>query len=184
MTKVIVVLNTGSSSVKFSVFSVGDEGLVRLYRGELEGIGTAPHFFARDVDGEIVADERESVTEVASQEDAVHRIYVWLEAHRAGHEVAAVGHRVVHGGPVFYEPVVVDDRVLEVLTGFEPFAPSHQPHNLAPIRAVPVPTRADSGGLLRYRVPPDRPPGCRCVRAAPRISGRRRAPLRLSWAVV
>ena len=167
MTKVIVVLNTGSSSVKFSVFSVADGDLFRLYRGELEEIGTAPHFFVSDMDGAIVADERDSLAEVASQEDAVHRIYSWLESHSAGVEVAAVGHRVVHGGPVFSEPVVVDDRVLEVLTGFEPLAPSHQPHNLAPIRAEKAPSRADSGGLLRYRVSPDRPPGCRCVRAAP-----------------
>ncbi|MGZ3382785.1 MAG: acetate/propionate family kinase, partial [Isosphaeraceae bacterium] len=83
MTKVIVVLNAGSSSVKFSVFSVGDGGLLSLYRGELEGIGTAPHFFVSDMDGAIVADERESVAEIASQEDAMHRIYTWFESHSA-----------------------------------------------------------------------------------------------------
>ena len=135
MTKVIVVLNAGSSSVKFSVFSVGDGGLLPLYRGEFEGIGTAPHFFVRDMDGAIVADERDSLAEIASQEDAVHRIYTWFESHSAGLEVVAVGHRVVHGGPVYSEPVVVDGP-LEALTGFEPLAPSHQPHNLAPIRAL------------------------------------------------
>ena len=108
MTKVIVVLNAGSSSVKFSVFSVGDGGLLSLYRGELEGIGTAPHFFVSDMDGAIVADERESVAEIASQEDAVHRIYTWFESHSAGLEVVGVGHRVVHGGPVYSEPVVVE----------------------------------------------------------------------------
>src|SRR5271157_6082953 len=136
MTKIIVVLNAGSSSVKFSMFSVGDGGLLLLFRGELEGIGTAPHFFVRDMDGAIVADERDSLAEVASQEVALHRIFAWLGSHRAGHEVAAVGHRVVHGGPVYAEPVGVDERVLEVQTGFEPLAPSHQPHNLASIRAL------------------------------------------------
>ena len=73
-----------------------------------EEIGTAPHFFVRDMDGAIVADERDSLAEVASQEDAVHRIFAWLDSHSAGLEVVAAGHRVVHGGPVYSEPVVVD----------------------------------------------------------------------------
>ena len=140
MTRVIVVLNAGSSSVKFSVFAVDGADLRRLYRGQFEGIGTAPHFFVMDAGGAIVVDERDSVAEVASQEDAVHRIFAWLESHRAGLEVVAVGHRVVHGGPVYSEPVVVDAPTLDALAAFEPLAPSHQPHNLAPIRA-----------LIRYR---------------------------------
>ncbi len=138
MTRVIGVVNAGSSSVKFSVFAVASADLRLLYRGEFEGIGTAPHFFVRDMDGAIVVDERGSLAEVATQEDAVHRIYSWLESHNsAGVEVVGVGHRVVHGGPVFSEPVVIDERVLEALATFEPLAPSHQPHNLAPIRAWP-----------------------------------------------
>ncbi|MGO8901735.1 MAG: acetate/propionate family kinase, partial [Isosphaeraceae bacterium] len=136
MTKVILVLNTGSSSVKFSVFSIGDGGLLPLFRGEFEEIGTAPHFFARDTDGAIVADERDSVAEVASQEDAVQRIFAWLDSHSAGLEVVAAGHRVVHGGPVYSEPVVVDGPTLDALAAYEPLAPSHQPHNLAAIRAL------------------------------------------------
>ena len=135
MTKIILVLNTGSSSVKFSVFSVGDGELLPLSRGQLEGLGTAPHFFAIE-GGARVADAYFSAGEVATQEDAVHRIFDWLKGHGAGLEIMAVGHRVVHGGPVYAEPVVVDERVLEVLTGFEPLAPAHQPHNLAPIRAL------------------------------------------------
>ena len=131
-----MVLNAGSSSVKFSVFSVGDGGLLPLFRGEFEGIGTAPHFFVTDMGGAIVADERHSP---GRSRDAGSRRTPHLrpgsKAHSAGLEVVAVGHRVVHGGPVYAEPVVVDERVLEVLTGFEPLAPSHQPHNLAPIRA-------------------------------------------------
>jgi acetate kinase len=135
MTKVILVLNAGSSSVKFSVFSVGDGGLLPLFRGEFEGIGTAPHFLATE-GGARVADAHFSEEEVATQEVAVLRIIDWLKGHGAGLEMMAVGHRVVHGGPVYSEPVVVDERVLEVLTGFEPLAPSHQPHNLAAIRAL------------------------------------------------
>ena len=135
MKKVIPVLNTGSSSVKFSVFSVGDGELLPLSRGELEGLGTAPHFVAIE-GGARVADASFSAGEVATQEDAVHHLFDWLKDHCAGLEILAVGHRVVHGGPVYAEPVVVDERVLAVLTGFEPLAPAHQPHNLAPIRAL------------------------------------------------
>ncbi len=136
MTRVIVVLNAGSSSVKFSVFAIAAADLRRLFRGEFEGIGTAPHFFVRDKDGAIVAAERHSLAEVGSQEDAVRRMFAWLDSHSAGLEIAAAGHRVVHGGPVYSEPVVVDGPTLEALAAYEPLAPSHQPHNLAAIRAL------------------------------------------------
>ena len=64
----------------------------------------------------------------------MHHLFGWVKAHGEGLDVIAVGHRVVHGGPVYAEPIIVDERALEVLTGFEPLAPAHQPHNLAPIR--------------------------------------------------
>lgn len=136
MTDVIVVLNAGSSSVKFSVFEIDGQSLHRLFRGELEEIGTAPHFFVADANGLTVADEALGQTAVANQEDAVRRILGWLRDHSAGFKVVAVGHRVVHGGTAYAEPVAVDRNVLEVLTRLEPFAPSHQPHNLVPIRAL------------------------------------------------
>ena len=136
MTMVILVLNAGSSSIKFSVFGITGEDLHRLYGGAFEKIGAEPHFLAIDEAGAGIADERFPAAEIATQEDAVHRLFGWLMAHRAGLDVVAVGHRVVHGGAVYAEPVVVDDRVLEVLSGFEPLAPSHQPHNLSPIRAL------------------------------------------------
>ncbi|MGO9469494.1 MAG: acetate/propionate family kinase [Isosphaeraceae bacterium] len=136
MTRVIVVLNAGSSSVKFSVFAIAGADLRRLFRGEFDGIGTDPHFTVRDKNDTIVADERHSLAEVASQEDALHRMFAWLGSHSAGLEIVAAGHRVVHGGPVYSEPVVVDAATLEALAAYEPLAPSHQPHNLAAIRAL------------------------------------------------
>ncbi len=136
MTRVIGVLNAGSSSVKFSVFAVAGADLRRLYRGGFEGIGTAPRFFVSDPEGATVVEERDSLADVSTQEDAVHRIYSWLESHSTGLEVVAVGHRVVHGGPVYSEPVVIDEPTLDALVALEPLAPSHQPHNLAPIRAL------------------------------------------------
>ena len=99
MTDVIVVLNAGSSSVKFSVFAVAGADLRPLFRGEFEEIRTAPHFFVRDADGATVADEHPAKSECATQEDAVHRILGWLKNHSAGLKIVAVGHRVVHGGP-------------------------------------------------------------------------------------
>ena len=108
MTRVIGVLNAGSSSVKFSVFAVAGADLRRLYRGEFEGIGTAPHFFVRDKDGAIVADERDSLAEVAPGRRRAPNLHL-VESHSAGLEIVGVGHRVVHGGPVYSEPVVVDD---------------------------------------------------------------------------
>ena len=136
MTSVIGVLNAGSSSVKFSLFAVNGTDLRPLFRGDLEGIGTDPHFFVSDAGGATVADERDPLAEVASPEDAVHRIFTWVESHREGLEIVGVGHRVVHGGPVYSEPVVVDGSTLQALAAFVPLAPSHQPHNLAPIREI------------------------------------------------
>jgi len=135
MTRVIGVLNAGSSSVKFSVFAVAGADLHLLHRGEFEGIGTAPHFFATE-GGVRIMDAHFSKEEVATQEDAVDRIFTWVESHRAGLELMGVGHRVVHGGPLYSEPVVVDGPTLYALAAFVPLAPSHQPHNLAPIRAI------------------------------------------------
>jgi acetate kinase len=136
MTEVIVVFNAGSSSVKFAVFAVAGTDLRPRYRGNLEGIGTDPHLVVCDAGGVTVADERDSLAGVAAQEDAVHRIFAWLVSHGAGLEVVAVGHRVVHGGPVYSEPVVIDGPTLEALDSFEPLAPLHQRHNLTPIRAL------------------------------------------------
>ena len=136
MTQVIVVLNAGSSSVKFSVFAVAGADLQRLFRGEFEGIGTAPHFFVKDAGGATAADETISSAKETSQEDAVHHVFAWLVSHSAGLKVMAVGHRVVHGGPVYSEPVVVDGPTLDALTAFVPLAPLHQPHNLTPIRVL------------------------------------------------
>jgi acetate kinase len=136
MTPVILVLNAGSSSVKFSVFHVAGEELHRLFRGEIEGLGAAPHLSVKDEAGTAVADQRFDSSEVATQEEAVHRVLGWLHGHSEGLDLMAVGHRVVHGGPAYAAPVLADPDVLNVLAGFEPLAPSHQPHNLAPIREL------------------------------------------------
>jgi hypothetical protein len=100
MTRTIGVLNAGSSSVKFSTFAVAGAESRLLYQGELEEIGTAPHSFATR-EGARIADEHYSTQEVATQQDAVHPILDRAASHRDGLELIGVGHRVVHGGPIY-----------------------------------------------------------------------------------
>ncbi|ACA16069.1 acetate kinase [Methylobacterium sp. 4-46] len=131
-----LVLNAGSSSLKFQVFEPGEDGAPRrLYRGLFEGLGSGPHMIVRDRAGAVVAD---ACFEAGGfgHEEALLQIAAWLRAHRSEHRLAAVGHRVVHGGTAHSSPVRVDDAVLEALERLVPLAPLHQPHNLEPIRVV------------------------------------------------
>jgi acetate kinase len=137
MTDAIVVLNAGSSSIKFSLFAERGAELALVAGGQVEGIYTAPHFVAKDAAGKPVADKRwESGTKLGHDNALVH-ILEWLKvAHGADHQLAAVGHRVVHGGTDYAAPVRVDAAVVTKLEKLVPLAPLHQPHNLAPIRAL------------------------------------------------
>ncbi|AWN51038.1 acetate/propionate family kinase [Methylobacterium sp. 17Sr1-1] len=136
-----LVLNAGSSSLKFQVFGADDfeagaaGGPHRLYRGRVEGLGGTPRFIVRDRDGALVADERPD-GHAFGHEAALLHVAAWLRAHRGGHRLAAVGHRVVHGGIAYDAPVQVDDAVVRALERLVPLAPLHQPHNLEPIRIV------------------------------------------------
>ena len=136
MKSAIVVLNVGSSSVKFSVFRVEGEELHRSFRGAYEAIGTAPSFSAEDEHGETIEERRFTTAELGGQEAALQHLLGWLTERGTGYEIAAVGHRVVHGGPRYSSPVLVNKEVLCALAEFESLAPLHQPHNLAPIRQM------------------------------------------------
>lgn len=134
MTDLILVVNAGSSSIKFSAYSPGDEeGLGLSFKGQVESVGSAPHLMAKDAGGATLADER---WPTSSHEAVLARLMRWAEAHLGGRDVAAVGHRVVHGGTAFAGPTRVDDEVLAKLDSLSPLAPLHQPHNLAAIRAI------------------------------------------------
>lgn len=145
----ILVINAGSSSIKFSVFDADParpdaehpEGpLAFAVGGQIDGIGTAPHFFARmaptpeQPQGETVTDIRWEAG--PGHHGAMAALSLWLEAHFDGAPVGAVGHRVVHGGTEFAAPVRVGDGVLERLERLAPLAPLHQPHNVAGIRGI------------------------------------------------
>jgi acetate kinase len=135
----VLVLNAGSSSIKFSVYVVsGPDDPETRYRGEIEGIGARPRFTVRDARGDAVVDEplADAGASAPDHAAALARLLGWLERHAAALALAAAGHRVVHGGVRFAAPVAIDGDVLDTLEGLVPLAPLHQPHNLAAIRAV------------------------------------------------
>ena len=136
MSEVIAVLNAGSSSFKFSLFALAPEGPALLARGQAEGLFTAPRFVARDGAGRIVDEKAWDDGTALGHDGALDHLVGFLRAHFGGQPLAGVGHRVVHGGPLYSAPVRVDAGVLAALQKYVPLAPLHQPHNLAPIRAM------------------------------------------------
>ena len=131
-----LVLNAGSSSLKFCVFQRPDGESWRLAaRGQIEGIGTSPRLSAKGADGEKLVDEKLSDS-IRTGQDAIETLAVWLRSKYAGARVLGVGHRVVHGGPRFDRPTIVSEEVLAELHKLIPLAPLHQPYNLAAIEAV------------------------------------------------
>jgi acetate kinase len=137
MSELVVVLNAGSSSVKFSVFEPTNGDLTLIAKGQIEGIITAPRFIAKDAAGAVLTETRwEAAAEEEAHGKAFEVLGAWLREYTAESKLTAVGHRVAHGGPQFSEPVVIDSRVLGALESLIPLVPLHQPHNLQPIQAV------------------------------------------------
>jgi acetate kinase len=132
----ILVVNAGSSSVKFQVFDAdGTNGLRRLVKGQVDGIGTRPHLRAEGSSGDLLVDQSYDRDQVNDVPAALATAGRWLrEAQRI--EIGAVGHRVVHGGPRYDQPVEVNSSILDELERYASLAPLHQPNNLAPIRAL------------------------------------------------
>jgi len=136
VTDTILVVNAGSSSIKFQLFSASaDDQLQRRLKGQIEGIGVRPRLVAKDVKGEILVDNAWPVADVADVPAALSKVVEFLRE-EIGTLPTAVGHRVVHGGPDYSEPILIDDAVLERLQAFAPLAPLHQPNNLGPIRTL------------------------------------------------
>ena len=140
MTDVILALNAGSSSIKFSLFATTSsiDALSLVYQGEVEGIGGEARFFAYNPAGQRLVDGRlTDQTAVAfNHEEVLSVLLDWIERHEAGFTLIAAGHRVVHGGTLYSAPVLVDSMVINQLEQFVPLAPLHQPHNLSAIRAI------------------------------------------------
>jgi acetate kinase len=129
----ILVLNAGSSSLKFVLFARQDAVLEPELRGQIQGLRTSPRFAAFDRQGSKLAEKSWGEGTALGHDGAVTHLAEFLRAREQDFELAAVGHRVVHGGPKFAQPVRIDRKVLALLETFVPLAPLHQPHNLAPI---------------------------------------------------
>ncbi|MFZ1827985.1 MAG: acetate/propionate family kinase, partial [Candidatus Competibacteraceae bacterium] len=134
----ILVINAGSSSIKFAVFT--DGGLPEpklLFKGQMEGLGSDPSFQVKDATGQKF-DERDEWPRgsTLNHAGALRYILGWLEECASDIKIEAAGHRVVHGGLVYDRAVRIDERVIADLEQLTPLAPLHQPHNLAAIRAL------------------------------------------------
>ncbi len=137
MVDAILVLNAGSSSLKFSVYLQGGEECKLLLRGQIEGLLGAPRFAAYDAQQNTLGQYEWKFGTELGHDGAIEYLFEWGRNGQLGeHQVAAVGHRVVHGGLDFTDAVLVDDRVLAKLEELTPLAPLHQPGNLSAIRAV------------------------------------------------
>jgi acetate kinase len=132
----VLVVNAGSSSVKFQVFRAGRaSSLERLVKGQVDGIGTRPRLRAAAADGAVLIDETHPPERIADVPAALAHAGAWLRGSQSL-EPVAVGHRVVHGGPQYDRPILVDGAVLADLERYVSLAPLHQPNNLAPIRSL------------------------------------------------
>ncbi|MDX0751000.1 acetate/propionate family kinase [Sinorhizobium medicae] len=129
----VLVVNAGSSSLKFQIFGIAGGGLQRQVRGKIDGIGTHPHLKASNADGTDLVDRALDSSTVRDLPTAIAEARNWL-AGVDGIELRAIGHRVVHGGPDYVRPVLINAAVLERLASYQHLAPLHQPNNLAPIR--------------------------------------------------
>lgn len=130
----LLCLNTGSSSVKFSLYAVDDHEPRLLFSGQIEGLLGQPHFKALDAQG-VVLDEQ-SWDAPKRRAEAVEIILDFVRGRASGYRLTAVGHRVVLGGVEYPHAVVVDDQVLSVLDRYVPIVPSHQPAEIEGIRLL------------------------------------------------
>ncbi|MFM0644251.1 acetate/propionate family kinase [Paraburkholderia bryophila] len=135
MREPLLILNAGSSSLKFSVYETrADRSLVAGAHGAVEEIETAPRLRVSDADGRELADAPVSGQ---GHRGAIAAIHDWFASHVGGESgFDGIGHRVVHGGPDYAEPVRIDATVLRAIEALTPLAPLHQPHHVAAIRAV------------------------------------------------
>jgi acetate kinase len=131
----ILTINAGSSSLKFALFTAAPLQCAAI--GQIDGLGTDPSLTVRNREGQkILADALEGERFVADHAAALRRVLAVVTEEFPQAEVAAVGHRVVHGGPSFSAPTLVSEDVTRRLAELVPLAPLHQPHNLSGIAAA------------------------------------------------
>ena len=137
MSRAILTINAGSSSIKFALFELnGGLSETATVSGQIDGIGAEARLVARDPAG-----KHEVALHLAGGQEAQHQaslnfLLKWLQETQKGWNLAAVGHRVVHGGELFSAPIAVDREIVHKLERFINLAPLHQPHNLNGIKAI------------------------------------------------
>lgn len=129
----ILVVNAGSSSLKFQIFEIVGKELERRIRGQIDGIGARPRLRAATASGEVLVDRSYEQAAMRDLPAAIAEAGDWLRS-LDGFVLRAIGHRVVHGGPNYAQPILLDHDILDKLATFQELAPLHQPNNLAPIR--------------------------------------------------
>src|SRR5262245_41439416 len=128
MADAIAVVNAGSSSIKFSIFLAKGADLEQAVRGQIEGIYTKPRFVAKGRDGKTVAEQSWPEGAKLGHEGALDHLVAFVRGEFKNERLVGVGHRVVHGGVEFSQPVVVDAKTVAALETLIPLAPLHQPH--------------------------------------------------------
>lgn len=136
MGNAILVLNAGSSSIKFALFraTAAPDHADLLCDGQLSGIGHAVHFRAVDGADSTLVDE--TLSDGVDHEAALDVLLKWCASHFSGQQLIGAGHRVVHGGLLYEAPVLIDNAVVAELQRLVPLAPLHQPHHLEAIAAL------------------------------------------------
>ena len=180
----ILVLNAGSSSLKFALYDVA-ASLTETMRGEIENLDSAPHLLARDKSGATLAERHWSSGEPTDFGSVFAVMLKFVDDCLRSDKLIAVGHRIVHGGAKHVAPEIVTKDLLAALQALTPLDPLHLPHNLAPIHAI-VAARpyASAGRLLRYRLPPHNAARGVALCSAACADRRRHSPLRLSRSVL
>ncbi len=136
MSDAILILNAGSSSIKFSMFTADQTRLICSLGGQIQRLDCGPEFVARDASGALVAHHQWPPQERLGHTGAMAHLTAFLAEHLGQQALIAVGHRVVHGGLEFQEPSLVTAESLDRLRRLIPLAPLHQPHNLSPIATL------------------------------------------------
>jgi acetate kinase len=134
MADAVLTINSGSSSIKFALFQLGAE-LTRIAAGQAENIGAAPHLRIKVAD-EVALEKRWPDLAPLDHEDLLGLVLNWVEGHLGEDKLVAAGHRIVHGGEHFIDPVLLDEDIMTQLAGLNQLAPLHEPHNLAAVRAI------------------------------------------------
>ncbi|QLH42420.1 MAG: acetate/propionate family kinase [Coxiellaceae bacterium] len=134
----LFILNAGSSSIKFALFAINHRMTLEIVvRGQISSLDEKPHFLVRNqrndsIHQEIYANQSKRLTMAHKQ--ALEKIVYWLELNYSQYKIFAAGHRIVHGGHLYTQPVLIDDAIVNQLERFNGLAPLHQPYTIFPIK--------------------------------------------------